>query len=97
MVKTSEDLSLLLNYISVIGIWFAIPSVSLLLNRDKRWKYAIIILSILILLLIISYILEWHVLFPKPSDELYNDKKEKYTLADYDKIKQCRCNKYKFL
>lgn len=34
--RTSEELSLLLTYISLIGIWFAIPSVTLLINRDKR-------------------------------------------------------------
>ena len=42
--QTSEKLSLLLQYFSLIGIWFAIPSVSLLLQKDSRWPIAILIL-----------------------------------------------------
>ena len=84
MKRTSEELSLLVSYLSLIGIWFAIPSVSLLLNRDKRWPYAIILLGVLVTFLIISYVLQWRAIFPKSASE-------KYTLADYDKIRWCRC------
>ena len=86
--RTSEDVTLLVSYLSLIGIWFAIPSVSLLLNRDHRWKIAALLLSILVILLIIAYVLQWEALFP-PSASL--PLSEEYTLADYDKIKWCKC------
>jgi len=66
---TSEQLSLLVAYLSCIGVWFAIPSVTLLLNRDTRWPIAVIILSCIVLFLVISYILQWKVLFPLTSEE----------------------------
>ena len=66
---TSEQLSLLVAYLSCIGVWFAIPSVTLLLNRDTRWPIAVIILSCIVLFLVISYILQWNVLFPLTSEE----------------------------
>ena len=66
---TSEQLSLLLSYLSVIGVWFAIPSVSLLLKRDKRWPIALMILSSIVFVLIVAYIFKWKVLFPTPTDE----------------------------
>jgi hypothetical protein len=66
---TSEQLSLLVAYLSCIGVWFAIPSVTLLLNRDTRWPIAVIILSFIVLFLVISYILQWKVLFPLTSEE----------------------------
>ena len=70
---TSEQLSLLLSYLSVIGVWFAIPSVSLLLKRDKRWPRAVVLLSIIVFILLIAYIMKWKVLFPTPTDEqIYN-------------------------
>ncbi len=91
MVKrTSEQLSLLISYLSLIGIWFAIPSVNLLINRDKRWPYAIAILGILVTTLLLMYIFQWRVLFPQSANEIRGP--ELYTLADYDKIKQCRCH-----
>ena len=68
--RTSEELSLLLTYISLIGIWFAIPSVTLLINRDKRWPIAISILFIVIVFLIVCYILQWEVLFPRSASEI---------------------------
>ena len=72
---TSEQLSLLVAYLSCIGVWFAIPSVTLLLNRDTRWPIAVIILSCIVIFLVISYILKWKVLFPLPSEEqIYEDK-----------------------
>ena len=91
--RTSEDITLLISYLSLIGIWFAIPSVSLLLNRDHRWKIAALLLSTLVILLIIAYVLQWEALFP-PSAALNTSlpqAKESYTLADYDKIKWCKC------
>ena len=63
--RTSEELVLLLNYLALLGIWFAIPSVNLLLNRDKRWTVAISILGFLAFLICIAYVLQWDVLFPK--------------------------------
>ena len=66
---TSEQLSLLLSYLSVIGVWFAIPSVSLLLKRDKRCPVALIILSSIDFVLIVAYIFKWKLLFPTPTDE----------------------------
>ena len=71
--RTSEELSLLLTYISLIGIWFAIPSVTLLINRDKRWPIAISILFIVIIFLIVCYILQWEVLFPRSASEIDKD------------------------
>lgn len=68
--RTSEELSLLLTYISLIGIWFAIPSVTLLINKDKRWPIAISILFIVIVFLIVCYILQWEVLFPRSASEI---------------------------
>jgi hypothetical protein len=71
--RTSEELSLLLTYLSLIGIWFAIPSVTLLMNRDKRWPIAILMLSIVIVFLFICYILQWEVLFPRSASEINNN------------------------
>ena len=88
VTRTSEELSLLISYLSLIGIWFAIPSVNLLINRDKRWPYAIAVLGILVITLLLMYIFQWRVLFPHSAKEV----PELYTLADYDKIKQCRCH-----
>jgi hypothetical protein len=65
--RTSESLTLLINYIALIGIWFAIPSVSLLLHRDERWPIAAVCLGIVVVALIIAYILQWKVLFPPPA------------------------------
>ena len=67
--RTYEDLSLLINYISVIGIWFAIPTLNLLIIHDKRWIITIIILFVIVSLLIIAYLLQWEVLFPKTAAE----------------------------
>ena len=66
---SSEQLSLLLSYLSVIGVWFAIPSVSLLLKRDKRWPVALMLLSSIVGILVIAYIFKWRVLFPVPTAE----------------------------
>ena len=66
---SSEQLSLLLSYLSVIGVWFAIPSVSLLLKRDKRWPVALILLSSIVVILVIAYVVKWRVLFPVPTAE----------------------------
>ena len=68
--RTSEELTLLLTYLSLIGIWFAIPSVTLLINNDKRWQIAVLILSILVLFIFICYLLQWEVLFPRSANEL---------------------------
>lgn len=67
--RTSEELILLISYLSLIGIWFAIPSVNLLLNRDKRWPFAVAVLGTLVLLLVIAYALQWEVLFPRSASE----------------------------
>ena len=72
--RSSEKLLLLISYLSLIGIWFAIPSVTLLIQRDDRWPYAILFLSITILLIFIAYIVNWSVLFPKTTDELLFEK-----------------------
>ena len=56
---------LLLNYIALVGIWFAIPSVSLLIHRDERWPIAVICLGIIIVFLFMAYILQWEVMFPR--------------------------------
>jgi uncharacterized membrane protein YsdA (DUF1294 family) len=65
--RTSESLTLLINYIALIGIWFAIPSVSLFLHKDERWPIAATCLGILVIILVIAYILQWKVLFPTPA------------------------------
>jgi hypothetical protein len=87
--RTSEELSLLISYLALIGIWFAIPSVNLLINRDKRWPFALAILIILVLFLLICYWTQWRVLFPQSAALVGRENLE---LADYDKIKQCRCH-----
>jgi len=61
---------LFIQYLSVLGIWFAIPSVTLLLTRDKRWPYAVILLLITVSLLTIAYITQWGALFPRSAVEL---------------------------
>lgn len=73
--QTSEKLSLLLQYFSLIGIWFAIPSVSLLLQKDSRWPIAILILIIILFLFLLAYIFDWHVLFPKTSEQVLDEEK----------------------
>ena len=75
MGQTSEKLSLLLQYFSLIGIWFAIPSVSLLIQKDSRWPIAILILSILMFCIWLAYILDYHLLFPKTSEQVLYEKK----------------------
>ena len=67
--RTSEELILLISYMSLIGIWFAIPSVNLLLNRDKRWPVAAALLAALVLTLLIAYFVQWEVLFPRSATE----------------------------
>ena len=62
--RTSEELVLLINYLSLLGIWFAIPSVNLLLNRDERWPVAVGILLAFVLLIVVAYFRQWRVLFP---------------------------------
>lgn len=69
-VRTSEELTLLLNYLSLIGIWFGIPSVTLFINKDNRWPFAALCLSLIVLLIFISYLLHWEVLFPKSAEEI---------------------------
>lgn len=70
--RTSEELILLISYLSLIGIWFAIPSVSLLINRDKRWPVAAMILGVLVLALFLAYFFQWNVLFPRSATEAVN-------------------------
>ena len=67
--RTSEDMILLISYLSLLGIWFAIPSVNLLLNRDKRWPIAAFILGLLVLALLVAYVAQWQVLFPRYANE----------------------------
>ena len=67
--RTSEELILLISYLSLVGIWFAIPSVNLLLNKDKRWPVAAAILGSLVLVLFIAYFTQWKVLFPRSATE----------------------------
>jgi hypothetical protein len=74
LTRTSEELTLLLTYLSLVGIWFAIPSVTLLINKDKRWPFAVLILSILVIFIFICYILQWKVLFPRSAEEIDKDK-----------------------
>ena len=69
-----EKLSLLISYLSLIGVWFAIPSVTLLLNKDDRWRISASILGSVVLLLIIAYMYNWHVLFPDTYDQLHEEK-----------------------
>jgi hypothetical protein len=85
---TSEDLGLLIAYLSLIGIWFAIPSVNLLLAKDKRYPIALAILGAICTLLVVAYYYKWEGLFPPPAALA---SKEDYYLADYDKVKWCKC------
>ena len=70
IIRTSEKLSLFINYLSLIGIWFAIPSVSLLLLKDERWVIAMLILFSVFLALFICYIADWKALFPESAARL---------------------------
>ena len=74
--RTTESLMLYIQYLSVLGIWFAIPSVTLLLTKDKRWPYAVIILSITVSLLTIAYIVQWSALFPRSAVEITEGKQD---------------------
>ena len=67
--RTSEELVLLVSYLSLIGIWFAIPSLNLVINRDKRWPYALAALSLFVFILLIAYLTQWKVLFPRSATE----------------------------
>ena len=62
---TSEELTLLIAYLQLIGIWFAIPSVTLLLNKDERYPQACVALVILVFFLFVAYNLQWRPLFPQ--------------------------------
>lgn len=73
--RTVESLMLYIQYLSVLGIWFAIPSVTLLLTKDKRWPYAVLLLAIIFILLTIAYIMQWSILFPRSAVEITGDKK----------------------
>ena len=71
--KTSDSLSLLISYLSLIGIWFAIPSITLLIQKDRRWPLYISLLGSVVLFLVLSYIFKWTFLFPPSSTEIvYN-------------------------
>lgn len=67
--RTSEELILLISYLSLLGIWFAIPSITLLINRDNRWPIAAGVLSTLVITLLIAYFRQWKVLFPRSATE----------------------------
>ena len=67
--RTSEELVLLIGYLSLIGIWFAIPSLNLVINRDKRWPYALVALCFVVIILLIAYLVQWEVLFPRSATE----------------------------
>lgn len=71
--RTSEELQLFLTYLSLIGVWIAIPSGTLLLQRDDRWVYAVGILAVLVTLLFIAYRMQWSVLFPRTATENIQD------------------------
>ncbi len=71
--RTLESLSLLISYLSLLGVWFAIPSVSLLLNRDDRWPKAVTLLCTLVVVLLVAYTFQWRVLFPKTALEYEDD------------------------
>ena len=73
--RTSESLMLLLTYLSLIGIWFAIPSLNLYINRDERWPKAILILFMITFFLFVAYLLQWEVLFPRTAVEHNNKRK----------------------
>ena len=59
-----------------IGIWFAIPSVTLLINKDSRWPWALAILAGIVLMLVISYIFQWRFLFPLSSTQIVFEKNQ---------------------
>ena len=72
--RTSESLMLLISYLSLIGIWFAIPSITLFINRDDRWPKAVILLLMITLMLLIAYLVQWPILFPRAAVEHNRDK-----------------------
>ena len=67
--RTYEERSLLISYISTIGIWFAIPIMGLAINRDKRAHFALFILILIIVMLFLAYFMQWKLLFPRTADE----------------------------
>ena len=60
-----QQVSLLIQYLSLIGIWFAIPSISLLLSRDKRSSIAMGMLVLISIVILAAFFLQWRILFPK--------------------------------
>ncbi len=75
---TSEELSLLLTYLSLIGIWFAIPSVSLLIDRDDRYPVALALLGCIVASLFLAYHYQWRPLFPKSAALIHIEPVEKF-------------------
>ena len=67
--RTSDELVLLVGYLSLIGIWFAIPSLNLVINRDKRWPYALSALCLCVIGLMVAYVWQWTALFPRSATE----------------------------
>ena len=66
-LRTNEDLSLLLEYLSLIGIWFALPSVGFLLGNDRRFFISFAFLFAAIIVLIYCYITLEPSVFPPPA------------------------------
>ena len=64
MKHSVEQMGLLLSYLSLLGIWLAIPSVGLFIKKDHRWSYVAIAVLILAVLVVVAYIKGWRTLFP---------------------------------
>lgn len=63
-IHSVEQLSLLLQYISIITLIIGLPSVGMYLKRDKRFRIATIIYLAIIGMLIITYNKGNKMLFP---------------------------------
>ena len=75
-INTSDSLSLLLTYLSLIGIWVALPTVAFIINEHRGWPYALMTLFVVLLIFIVSYLLKWKVLFPPSSNEVIFEKQQ---------------------
>ena len=69
MKRTSEDLSLLLSYLSTLGVWAAIPTFALVVKRDHRADHALKALAVAVAILILAYVNQWKLLFPRSAAE----------------------------
>ena len=79
MKHSVEQASLLVSYLSLLGIWVALPGLGLFISKDHRWPLVMLVLLVLSIGLIISYAKGWKVLFPDITlTDIESSKNKKY-------------------